>query len=79
MRGGEEIWEILFCCCLVFGIGQKNSMVSWEKQALESSQSELEFQLCHLLALEMETCFILLGFVAWYVAGDIAIRIEATI
>lgn len=49
------------CFVGVFRIGQKSSMVSWEKQALESGQSELE--LCHLVALEMEIHF-LLGLVA---------------
>lgn len=54
---------VLLLVLFVFQVGQKSSMVSWEKQALESGQSELEFQLCHLLALEMEIHFIWLGFV----------------
>lgn len=44
-REGEETWEIFFVLLVVFfRIGQRNSMVSREKQTLKSGQSELEFQ-----------------------------------
>lgn len=55
--GKEKRFGRLFICSLVIvfalflKIGQKNSMVSWKKKALEPGQSELEFQLCHLLVM----------------------------
>lgn len=54
---------VLLLVLFVFQGWSKSSMESWEKQALESGQCELESQLRPLVVLERETHFIWLGLV----------------